>query len=42
MEEESNNIDAMWKYINKLEYIVLQSVKERLAYKKDVKHKLRR
>jgi hypothetical protein len=42
MEGETNDINALWKYINKLEYIVLQSVKERLAYKKEVKEKLRK
>jgi hypothetical protein len=42
MEGETNDIDALWKYINKLEYIVLQSVKGRMAYKKKVKINLRK
>jgi hypothetical protein len=42
MDGNTGDINAMWKYINKLEYIVLQSVKERIAYKKQVKEKLKK
>ena len=42
MEANISDTDALWKYINKLEYIVLQSVKDRIAYKKEVKEKLRK
>jgi hypothetical protein len=34
-------VAQLWKYIHKLEYLLLQCYKEKVKYKKTVKEKLR-
>jgi hypothetical protein len=42
METNSEEITNLWKYIHKLEYLLIQSYKEKLKYKQTVKDKLKK
>ena len=42
MDSGEIEVDSLWKYINKLEFCMLQIYKDKVRYKKNIKNKLKK
>jgi hypothetical protein len=42
MDSKENEVDSLWKYINKLEFCMIQIYKDKIRFKKSIKNKLKK